>query len=526
MSRKIFITAIALLLAAQAHTQNKGLFSGSFSSASHYYQTDRSILFIRPNDPFASNNILRLNYSQGSIVAGLQYEAYLPPISGFPYQLEGDKIVYRFFRYTKNSIDITVGNFYEQFGNGLILRAYENRDLGINNSLDGFRIIYRPLSFLRITGVYGKPRRFLENSANYVRGVDADIVVDTVFNSSASLRFGAGVVSKFDRYTGPLTDFPEMVTATSVRASLSSGSLDVNGEYVVKSADPSEFNDYSHTKGSSLLLNGNFTKNRFGLFFSLRFLKQMNFLNERESNDIYNTINYLPSNTRQHSYMLTNIYPYSTQTGEEFSLQGEVNYTFEKGSAAGGKYGTSVRVNFSQVRDLKATGNSNEVSLISAGDKLYFQDLNIEISKKWSNTLKSVLTYANIQYDKGSLEAPVYDFVRSNIVVADISYKASRKLSLRGEAQHLWTKEDEGNWIAGLVEIGFAPYLNLYASNMVNYRYSNKANYYNVGLGYKNNYVRLSLGYGRQREGLMCAGGICLKVPSYKGFNLKLDVNF
>ncbi len=526
MSRKIFITALTLLLTAHIYPQTKGLFSGSFSSANHYYQTDRSIHFIRPNDPFASNNILRLNYSQGNFVAGLQYEAYLPPISGFPYQLEGDKIVYRFFRYTKNSLDITVGNFYEQFGNGLILRAYENRDLGINNSLDGFRVIYRPLSFLRITGVYGKPRRFMENSNNYVRGVDADIVIDTVFNSNASLRFGAGVVSKFDKYTGPLTDLPEMVTATSLRASLSSGCLDMNWEYVEKSADPSEFNDYSHTKGSSLLLNGNYSQNRFGLFFSLRFLKQMNFLNDRESDDIYNTINYLPANTRQHSYMLTNIYPYSTQTNGEFSLQGEVNYTFEKGSVAGGAYGTALRVNFSHVRDLKPGASNNDMSLISAGDNLFFQDLNIEVSKKWSNTLKSVVTYANIQYDKGALEAPIYDFVKSNIVVADISYKASRKLSLRGEVQHLWTKEDEGNWVAGLVEIGFAPYLNLYASNMVNYRYSNKASYYNVGLGYKNNYVRLSFGYGRQREGLICAGGICLKVPSYKGFNLKLDLNF
>ena len=35
-------------------------------------------------------------------------------------------------------LDVTIG-FYEQYGSGMILRAYEERQLGIDNALDGIK---------------------------------------------------------------------------------------------------------------------------------------------------------------------------------------------------------------------------------------------------------------------------------------------------------------------------------------------------------------------------------------------------
>ena len=49
---------------------------------------------------------------------------------------------YRFARYTSDGLDVTVGNYYEQFGSGLVLRSYEDKGLGIDNSLDGVRLKY------------------------------------------------------------------------------------------------------------------------------------------------------------------------------------------------------------------------------------------------------------------------------------------------------------------------------------------------------------------------------------------------
>jgi hypothetical protein len=93
--------------------------------------------------------------------------------------------------------------------------------------------------------------------------------------------------------------------------------------------------------------------------------------------------------------------------------------------------------------------------------------------------------------------------------------------------RHLWTKQDDGNWIAGLAEFGWAPHMSFYVSDMYDYRNeTGKANYYNTGVSFSADYVRISAGYGRQREGQICAGGICQRVPAYKGFNLKVTANF
>ena len=533
MKSRIVFATLALFAAAGTFAQNRSQFSGSISSINHFYFTDRAMGFTAPSNPFATNTITQLQYSYSGFSAGLQYEAYLPPVSGYPYQLEGNKITGRYFRYTGNSLEVIIGTFYEQFGNGLIYRSYENRDLGINSANDGLKVIFRPLPYLRITGLYGMQRRFLEYNRNYIKGIDAEILIDKLFGSSAFMRIGSGFVSRYDKYTGPEEEMPENVNALSIRTSINLSNTEIAAEYASKSGDPSLFNQYTTTTGESLLINGNYTRKRFGLFFSARFLKSMNFSQDRDYDDIYNSVNYLPANTRQHSYMLANIYPYSTRTENEFSFQGEMSYTFRRGSVIGGKYGTGIRINFSQARDLYRDSETSSLQLLSAGKNLYFQDMNIEITRKMSENFKWILTYLNLQYNKALIEAPVYDFVKSNIIIADLHYKFSDKYSLRTEIQQLFTKQDEGNWSAFLAEFGIAPHFSFFVSEMISSKKDHngsninpKGGYYNIGAGYKSNRVRFALGFGRQREGLLCSGGICQRVPSYKGFNLRMDLIF
>ena len=88
-------------------------------------------------------------------------------------------------------------------------------------------------------------------------------------------------------------------------------------------------------------------------------------------------------------------------------------------------------------------------------------------------------------------------------------------------------KQDDGNWIGGLAEFGWAPHISTFISDIYDYNNgSDKAHYYNTGLSFATDYIRVSAGYGRQREGQICAGGVCQRVPAYRGFNLKLTVNF
>ena len=55
---------------------------------------------------------------------------------------------------------VTAGNFYEQFGKGLTLRSYEDKGLGIDNSIDGIRVNYEPMDGLYIKSLIGKSRTY------------------------------------------------------------------------------------------------------------------------------------------------------------------------------------------------------------------------------------------------------------------------------------------------------------------------------------------------------------------------------
>ena len=57
-----------------------------------------------------------------------------------------------------DNVGVTIGNFYDQFGSGMIFRAYEERQLGIDNSLDGIRLTYEPKNGIYLKGMIGKQR--------------------------------------------------------------------------------------------------------------------------------------------------------------------------------------------------------------------------------------------------------------------------------------------------------------------------------------------------------------------------------
>ena len=50
--------------------------------------------------------------------------------------------------------------------------------------------------------------------------------------------------------------------------------------------------------------------------------------------------------------------------------------------------------------------------------------------------------------------------------------------------------------------------------------------FYNVGAAYKKGSTRLAINYGRQRGGLVCAGGVCRFVPPSTGLGISLNTSF
>jgi hypothetical protein len=80
------------LISSSSIAQNSGSISGSIESNTHFYTRDSRTGFSQPENPLASNNYLHLQYSSGPFSGALQFEAYMPPLSGYPYQLEGNRL--------------------------------------------------------------------------------------------------------------------------------------------------------------------------------------------------------------------------------------------------------------------------------------------------------------------------------------------------------------------------------------------------------------------------------------------------
>jgi len=524
---------LLLALSSTTYAQNIGILSGGFQSDTQWYQDDETINANAPDEKLASNNYFKLDYTINNFSFGIRYEAYLPPLLGYQPQYEGTGVANRYATFQNDLLEVTAGNFYEQFGSGLTLRAYEERQLGIDNSLDGIRIKLSPIVGINLTGIYGKQRKFFENGAGTVRGIDGNFQINELitWENMPSIGIGLSVVSKYELYTGPNDDISEIVNAYSARASLVGDKMSFDMEYVEKDIDPSEANGLNTLrKGRAILVNSSYFKKGIGINLTLRRLENMDFRSERTASLTNLWINYLPAETRQHGYLLPNIYPYAVQSQGEIGGQVSFTYTFAKGTNLGGKYGTKLAINYSQFNKLGKTNPSStadfNTELFQASDTLIYRDANIELKKKVNKNFTTTLSYISIVYNKNLIEGIPSKSVHSQIGVVEALFKFSKRRSIRAELQHLWTEGDQGNWAGAVFEYNMAPKWSFFALDQFNYGEENSPHYYQTGFSFKKSATKITMSYGRQRGGLICVGGVCRLVPSATGANLSVVTSF
>lgn len=474
---------------------------------------------------FGNNTYLKLDYSMDKLSIGMQYEAFLPALKGYDIP-QGQDVVFKYANYKDDFIDITIGNFYEQFGSGILFRSFESRELGINTSIEGIRALITPAKFVRLKSFYGKQRRYFDVSEGTLKGADIELNLGEFLSKETFiiLDIGANLLQKNQVYTGSNLNVEPIVNSGSARFNFGINTFSLNAEYAEKEKDAYEnllTGDYMQLEqGKILLVNSSYTKNSFGTSMSFRSLRNMEFRTDRDVPSEQLIINYLPALTKQHKYSLLNIYPYGTQLNNEIGGQADVFYTITKGSFLGGKYGTRLSFNYSYYSEGDST------NLLNADGQKLFQDVNIEIGKKWSKKWRSSFILANQYYDKSKIEGGIYVPVKATILAGELKYKHTSKTSIRTEVQHLWTEQDHYNWMAGLLEVSFAPHWSVFISDMWNYEHIDQIHYYNAGCSFNKNSTSIMLSYGRQREGILCVGGICKKVVGFTGLTLSVNTVF
>lgn len=560
------ICIVIFTISFQAQEKDYGRVYGGFETNIQRYLSYEGDTQEEDPQYFRSNNYLQLNYEIKNFTFGIQAESYykkalLNYFDGF----DGTDLALYFANYKSRKFEATIGHFYEQYGSGMILRAWEDRALGINTALRGVQLKYKPSRDVEAKAFYGRQRTGFNVSKGDMYGADIQANVSNLLNFETSdLSFGLANVNRYEAIDLPNSDdlsFSPTTSAYSFRFDFSDENFYTNFETVYKTKDAvlnrisNEISDGFVRDGTSYLLNFGYAKKGLGIDVMLRRTENMTFLSERipspvgldetSLNYFDRVINFAPALTKQHHSNLANIYVYQAQVGVEFKTndimkagetggQIDVVYEFEKNSKLGGKYGTKLALNFSSWYNLpgsfRAAPQDYQTDFFGVGEK-YFSDFNIEVKKQLSKDFRTTFLYVNQFYNKPWVEDQnITEKVNTHIAYTEMIYNFTNTRSIKVDLEHMWADADFKDWIGASVEYNFNDKISLFAMDLVNYGNDKaeeaKKHYLTVGSAYRFKSSRVMVSYGRQRGGLVCVGGVCRFVPESTGLSVSFNTAF
>ena len=561
------VAAATVFAVEEASAQIKageGQVSIALESNNSYYAPDKKLEDIglvvpekRVRGNFGSNDYLKVDYNIGRFSAGVQVDGYLPAMYGYDfydYSQRDSKLnmfLTKYVQWEDANWGVRLGDIYDQFGNGLIFRAYEDRALAFNNSLAGARAYYNFNNMVNVKVLAGMPRLYDMRSKTAIWGADLSLSISDMAG------WYDGMASIEASYVGRNQDVaPEyllkgvdcnVLNMVSGRVNFEYAGFSLRGEYAQKLNDDIYNPMYNAAKGNAVTLDLGYSVGRFSASASFRRQENMTTFIEYRPMGIGggNTMTYLPLLTRQHTYSLANLNPYrgsSVHTGGEVGGQIDLYYSLRNPKARG-KY-WNFHINYSM---FNTVDHKNPMTGLDMEGRNVWIDFNFDVERQWNKQLKTTFLYSFQRWDEeiNHYDAAHSHYCRSHIFVGDVTYKINKKHSMRFELQYLASNDYEGDWVAATIEYNLAPKFSFYVSDMWNcekmqdgaygnyfmnvntYEYQHELlHYYQVGASFTHNSLRAQLSYGRNRAGYVCSGGVCRFQPAYTGVNLALTLSF
>lgn len=267
----ILIALFPLALYAQEEADSLGIsVSGSIESNIYIPQYDEAIGTERYDEWALTNTYANVDVESRYIDAGARFEFLKHPLPGYEEQFRGWGVPYYYIKGKIKGAELTLGTFYEQFGSGLTLRTYEERTLGIDNSILGARLVLNPLKGMTIKALTGKQRRYWGHSDALLTGVDAQHTFPLTRSNDdnhPSLTLGASYVNIHHPSQETLEGekLKRNVNLFSLRSTLYLAPITLYAEYAHKSDDPSATNGYQGGSGKAYIFSAKYEKDNFSL---------------------------------------------------------------------------------------------------------------------------------------------------------------------------------------------------------------------------------------------------------------------
>lgn len=443
-----------------------------------------------------------------------------------------------FFNASKSvgKLDITIGSFYDQFGSGILFRAYEDRVIGLDFAMQGLKLKYNITPNAFIKAYTGKQKFRFDSKTQVSKGINFQAskqkgdfflmygaaAVNRTLDENEDIKAMAAEINSYDvedRFIPKYNVYGGQIYTTITYKKIS---LMLDAAAKSKEALFNYQSKLINKPGYYATANLSFTTKKFGVsvqgkyseYFTMRTspFTQLNPI-------IEGTIGYLPPINRQNTYRLAARYSPAVQELGELGAQIDLNYNPTKNN--------NFNLNISYIE---------QPSILN--EKL-FQEVFFTYQRKWSKKIKTTVGIQSLFYNQKVYQGKPENTPNVNALTpfVEAQWKIKRKLSVRCELQYLKTDEDLGDFAFALLELNIAPNWSFSVSDMVNTDPREETRNVNVEpgelvhyptmfLAYTHHQTRFTAGYIKQVEGVICTGGVCRVEPAFSGFRFGLSTNF
>ncbi|MES2778737.1 MAG: DUF6029 family protein, partial [Bacteroidota bacterium] len=446
-----------------------------------------------------------------------------------------------------DKLNITVGYIYDQFGSGMTFRAYEDRNIGIDFAIQGARVIYNMSDNTRFKAFTGKQKFRFDTREPIIKGVNAEHRLS--LNEKITADVGASVVNRtldqatMNAITSTINSYPNIsdrfdplynVYAFQVYNTLTFGKFSWMVEYDYKTGEAIMDLNNKLIKSDGHIYYTSLSYSSKGVGINAQFKRIEKFplrVSPLEISPVPNNapVNYLPSITRQNTYRLLARYNSVVQELGENAMQ--LEFTLKPSKK------TQVNINTSLVTSLKGIDFKTASFKYDTTTRL-FREIYVDVQHKFSKTFKAMIGIQSIGYNQATYELKAFaPFVEAITPFGEMTYKLTPTRSLRFEWQYMYTKQDLGSFVNGLLEYNVAPHWSFSAGDLLNFEHGSVnapapgetfelVHYFNFFAAYTYKTSRFSAGFLKQPQGVNCTGGVCRVEPAFSGARVSLTTNF
>ena len=545
----------------QSKDSDKGQFSGNLLLTYQKYVRDDSIgasTKVYKENTASADAWLFMQYRIKGYSFILRYDAFnnsplLDPQDAYTNHGVG------FWQINKSvdKLDITMGSFYDQFGTGVLFRAYEQRQIGIDYAIQGMRLKYNINDKWAIKGFAGNQKGNIKNRFGFAKqvisGLNIEGNIDLGKDSKyGALQVGASAVNRtldretMDRLVGTINTY-DLADRFYPKYNVYGGnayltytknnfSWTVEGNVKSKEAIMDDNTKFYLRSGNVLYTSMSWGKSGWnlgnhtasvGLNVQARHVDHFSFRTAPTENLLNGLVSYLPSMTRQNTYRLLSRYNAPGQAMGEDGIQGEIEFKPRKG--------TQIFFNGSYVQTLASNGKLNTATGVKEVEKLFSENY-LEVVQKIGKHDKLKLGVQRIVYNQTRYESePEYVPVKTFTPFGEWLHTMNQGKSLRVEWQYLNTKNDQGSFANLMIEMFVNKNLSIAMADMVNvvpHRYERMIiadkvlHYPTFFIGYTEKSTVFTLAFLKQQQGVNCSGGICREEPAFSGVRFTVSSNF